>query len=438
MKITPLEPWISAKTGTAGLQPTRESIRAYHLEKLRETISRARTGSPFYRKHLAAISHNDLSSLEDLTYLPFTTSEDLTSGYLRFLCVSQNEISRVVTLHTSGTTGTPKRICFTPEDQELTIDFFHHGMTTLVGPGERTLILLPGERSGGVADLLVRGLDRAGVAGIIHGPVRDIRETVDRMNRERITSLVGNPTEVLSLVRQGTVSTPPRTVLLSTDYVPESIIEQVERTWGCRVYTHYGMTEMGYGGGVECDARIGYHMREADLFFEIVHPETGTPVEPGGWGEVVFTTLTREGMPLIRYRTGDISRFIPGSCPCGTVLKTMSRVKRRLAGNVVIAKGITLNMAEIDEALFRIDGLIDFSAEVTGNARSNCLHISARAISGPGNEKMEIAIVQALDTLTMVQSAKSLGILDIAVRTGTLNPADNAKRTLVDKRWSNL
>ena len=437
MKITPLERWISAKTGTGGPRPTSESIRAYQLAKLRETISRARARSPFYRKLLAAVSPNELSCIEDLTLLPFTTSEDLTSDHLRFLCVSQDEISRVVTLHTSGTTGTPKRICFTPEDQELTIDFFHHGMTTLGGPGDRTLILLSGERTGGVADLLVKGLARACVAGIIHGPVSDILETVDRMNRERISSVVGTPTQVLSLALHGGVSKAPSSVLLSTDYVPESIIETLVRIWGCRVYTHYGMTEMGYGGGVECDARIGYHMREADLFFEIVHPETGTPVEPGGWGEVVFTTLTRKGMPLIRYRTGDISRFITESCPCGTVLKTMSRIKRRLAGDVVIAKGITLNMAEIDEALFQVDGLLDFSAEVTGNGRSNCLQINAQTIGGPGNEQMETAIVQALDTLTMVQSAKSLGILDIAVRTGTQNTTAHAKRALVDKRWNN-
>jgi phenylacetate-CoA ligase len=434
MNITPLEQWISAKTDTGSMRPDGEFIRAYQLERLRETISLARTRSPFYRKHFAAISHNDLSCIEDLTLLPFTTSDDLASNYLRFLCVSQDEISRVVTLHTSGTTGTPKRICFTPEDQELTIDFFHHGMTTLVGPGDRTLILLPGERSGGVADLLVKGLERAGVTAIIHGPVRDIARTVDTMNRERISSLVGTPVQVLSLARHGGVSKAPRAVLLSTDYVPESIIETLERTWGCRVYTHYGMTEMGYGGGVECDARIGYHLREADLLFEVVHPETGDPVESGGWGEVVFTTLTRKGMPLIRYRTGDISRFIPEACPCGTVLKTMSRVKRRLAGDIVLAKGITLNMAEIDEALFRVDGLSDFSAEVTGNGGSNCLQINVEAIRGPGIEEMETAIVQALDMLTMVHTAKSLGILDIAVRTGTLNAAANAKRTLVDKR----
>jgi phenylacetate-CoA ligase len=435
MKITPLEQWISTKIGTGGTRLTREALQAYQLERLRETITRARSRSLFYREHLAGTSDKEPACLEDLARLPFTTSSDLTLNYLRFLCVSQSEIKRVVTLLSSGTTGTPKRICFTPDDQELTIDFFHHGMTTLVGPGDRTLILFPGERSGGVADLLVKGLERAGVAGTIHGPVRDARQTVGVMNADRITSLVGTPIQVLSLALHGEAAPAPRSVLLSTDYVPESIMNSIERIWGCRVLTHYGMTEMGFGGGVECDARTGYHMREADLFFEVVHPETGDPVEPGEWGEIVFTTLTHKGMPLIRYRTGDISRFIQEPCPCGTVLKTMSRVRKRLAGDVVLAKGITLNIAEIDEALFRLNGLLDFSAELTGNGRSNCLQIYAAAITPSVNKEMETAIMQALDTVIPIKAAKLLGILDIAVRTGTANIEHNAKRALADKRW---
>ena len=82
--------------------------------------------------------------------------------------------------------------------------------------------------------------------------------------------------------------------------------------------------------------RRGYHLREADLYFELIQPETGEPVAEGEQGELVFTTLTRQGMPLIRYRTGDISRWIPGSCPCGTVLKTLDCVKDRLTGQVII------------------------------------------------------------------------------------------------------
>ena len=89
---------------------------------------------------------------------------------------------------------------------------------------------------------------------------------------------------------------------------------------------------MGLGGGVECEAHLGYHLREADLYFEIIDPNTGRLVPAGEYGEVVFSTLTRRGMPLIRYRLGDRCRFLPGRCPCGSGLRLMERVSGRFEG----------------------------------------------------------------------------------------------------------
>jgi phenylacetate-coenzyme A ligase PaaK-like adenylate-forming protein len=113
--------------------------------------------------------------------------------------------------------------------------------------------------------------------------------------------------------------------------VSDECVELIERAWGCEVFEHYGMTEMGLGGAMACEAHDGYHPREADLLFEIVDPRTGAPLPDGEYGEIVFTTLTRTAMPLVRYRTGDMSRFIPGPCPCGSVLKRLARVADRKA-----------------------------------------------------------------------------------------------------------
>ncbi len=130
-------------------------------------------------------------------------------------------------------------------------------------------------------------------------------------------SLVGLPGQVLALVRHpAAIMLPPgriRSVLLSADYVPDAVVREIGRVWGCPVFNHYGMTEMGLGGGVDCRALTGYHLREADLYFEIVDPVDGRPLPEGESGEVVFTTLTRRGMPLIRYRTGRPGRFSPGT-----------------------------------------------------------------------------------------------------------------------------
>jgi phenylacetate-coenzyme A ligase PaaK-like adenylate-forming protein len=437
MKITPMENWILRKIGNGKQHLTRDMIEAYQLDKLCETIGWARKKSYFYRTRLADIRDDKLCCLKDLERLPFTTAEDIRRNPLQFLCVSQGEINRVVTLSTSGTTGNPKRIHFTLDDQELTIDFFQHGMSTLTCPGDRVLILLPGDRPGSVGDLLARGIDRLGAVGIPHGPVRDVRNTLHVMAREKVDLLAGIPVQVLALARHwSSNSRPVRNVLLSTDYVSDAIIRELRRIWGCEVFTHYGMTEMGYGGGVECPALFGYHLREADLFFEIIDPATGNPVEEGKQGEVVFTTLTRRGMPLIRYRTGDISRFIAEKCPCGTILKSMEQVRGRIGGNLKIGSTLALSMADLDEALFRLPGLLDFSAALTRHDDEDRLHIDIRAMEDNGEQTAPSAW-NAVSGIPSVLAACEEGALSVSVnvrREVQIEPRGTCKRRIVDLR----
>ncbi|HYA43324.1 MAG TPA: AMP-binding protein [Syntrophobacteraceae bacterium] len=437
MRVTPLESWISGKIGNRRGNLTRREIEAYQLEKLRETIRWARTKSSLYKTRLAHTGEDKVCRLGDLERLPFTSSEDIRRNPLELLCVSQGEINRVVTLATSGTTGDPKRIYFTLDDQEATIDFFHHGMSTLARPGDRVLILLPADRPGSVGDLLAKGIGRLGALGIAHGPVRDLRNTLHVMERERVDSLVGIPVQVLALARHWSGNVRPvRNVLLSTDYVPGAIIRELRRIWGCEVFTHYGMTEMGYGGGVECAALFGYHLREADLLLEIIDPATGDPVEEGKPGEVVFTTLTRRGMPLIRYRTGDISRFIAEKCPCGTMLKSMERVRGRTEGNLKIGSGVALSMVDLDEALFPLPGLLDFSAVLTGDYGKDRLCIEILAMEANG-EKMASRARSAVDSIPAVRAACREGALSVSVavrreaQTGLMGVG---KRRIVDLR----
>src|SRR5208283_346943 len=126
MEITPLEGWISLRLGTGNRRLEREQIETYQVLRARETVRWARRRSSFYRERLDGLTEGDLRSLEDVSRFPLTTADDLRRNPLRFLCVSQSEVKRVVTLQTSGTTGAPKRLYFTAEDQERAIDFFHH------------------------------------------------------------------------------------------------------------------------------------------------------------------------------------------------------------------------------------------------------------------------------------------------------------------------
>lgn len=389
MQKTPMETWIGHKiqgsSEDAGAL-TRARIDDYQLTKLRETIALARDKSLFYKKTLAGFPAHEIRSFADFAQLPFTTANDLRHNSLRFLCTSQDDISRIVTLESSGTTGAPKRIYFTADDQELTVDFFHQALPGIAKPGDRVLILLPSERFGSVGGLFAESARRMGVQTVTHGLVQDPAATLEVMEREQVNMLLGIPVQVLALASfeppgASQYHTQIENVILNTDHIPQALVHRLREKWGCRVFNHYAMTEMGMAGGVECEAFAGLHLREADLFFEIINPTTGEVVPDGEEGEVVFTTLTRKGMPLIRYRTGDISRFIPEPCPCGTVLKRMVPVQERVGGGTVLCGGGVLSMSMLDEALFAVRGLLDFQATLIAKDGVDRLDITAQVAS---------------------------------------------------------
>lgn len=408
--LTPLEPWIASRIGVRSPPVPSSALAAYQLERLRETLRLVRSRSAFYRRRLAG-APQEPGSLCDLPSLPFTTAQDIRDFGPQFLCVSQDEIQRVVTHDSSGTTGNPKRLYFTSDDQELTVDFFRVGMATLAAPGDRVLILLPGARPGSVGDLLASALVRLGAQPVKHGPVNDVHETLSVMRRERVDSLVGVPTQVLALATYGP-DLGLKSALLTTDHVPDAIVHRVETAWRCTVYNHYGMTEMGLGGGVECVARCGYHLREADLLFEVIDPLTGKVAPDGTAGEVVFTTLTRTGMPLIRYRTGDISRFVPEPCACSAGLKMLARVTHRVEGVVPIGEG-AITLADLDEALFAVPGTLNFSATVTRGSRDR-LVLDVSTAEG-GNDSIGAAISTALGAIPVIERALVCGQLEVTV-----------------------
>lgn len=415
---TPLDSWIGSKIGVgkplAGL--TAETLVNYQLGKMRETIEYARRNSAFYRSHFSSLPGTTMS-IDDLAHLRFTTAEDIQRGPYAFLCVPQGDIARIVTLHSSGTTGPSKRLFFTAEDLELTIDFFCHGMSTLVHSGQKVLILLPGNKPDSVGDLLSRALKRLDVEGLIHGPVLDVEKAVADILRHEIDCLVGIPVQVLEIVRSRAASAIEpgmiKSVLLSTDHVPESITREVGRRWNCPVFNHYGMTEMGLGGGVDCRAFAGYHLREADLYIEVVDPETGKIKEGGQVGEVVFTTLTRKGMPLIRYRTGDMGRFIQRACPCGSVLRLMEPVRGRWRDVARLGCGISVGLHEMDEVLFALPWLLDFRPVLsTGHGGREHLEITVYARAREDVDEAEV--LDALMKIPELNVAFAGGFLRLA------------------------
>ena len=353
VKRSVLDTWIEKKEMLS--LSSQKALSDWQLKKIRNLLVYAGANSPWYRKRLSG--HALPESLEEFASFPLMDGQDLADAGLSMLCVSQGDISRVVTLQTSGTEGRPKRIFYTAGDQELTVSFFHHGMSELTSEGEAVMVFLPFKAEGCVGDLLIRGLKRLGVQPVGYGLMDDLANCAKAILENRISCAVGIPVQFLALgeyCRKRGIYLPLKAVLLSTDYLAIPVRERIASALGCEVYNHFGMTETGLGCALECGAHDGMHIRENDIYAEIVHPVTHEVLEDGEWGELVITTLTREGMPLLRYRTGDFARLLPGLCACGSQLKRLECGGRLGFGGMI---------AKLDEALFSMDLLVDYDAE---------------------------------------------------------------------------
>lgn len=367
-----------------------KNIRDYQIINIKKNIDYVKEKSLFYHRKLKDIDGKDIKTLSDfMKLIPFTSPKELSNKPGDFLCVPQYEISRIVTLKTSGTLGENKRVFFTETDLERTIDFFHNGMKSLVSPGDKVLILMPGDSYGSIGELLKKGLKRLGCEGICLGIINDNFKILDILKKENIDCIVGLPIQIYQLARLKNCNNRYKdinlkTVLLTGDYVPDSIREVVEKNLNCKALSHYGMTEIGFGGGVECKCREGYYLREGDIFFEIIDPFTKRQLSPGKEGEIVITTLTRKGMPLIRYRTGDMASFNTKPCKCNSILPRINRVRGRLLERMNV-NNTHFYIGDIDEGLFTIENLLDY--RVRDN--NNVIQLWTKSIDNKNPVKLE-------------------------------------------------
>lgn len=352
----------------------RRALEAWQMELVREALEYARTHSVFYKRHLETVDTDTIRTYDDLKRIPLTPSEMLRERPQDFLCIPASRVDRIVTLRSSGTTGNPKRIFFTASDLEKTIDFFRHGMRTLADPGDTVMILFPCDTPDGIGDLLARGLSRAHITSIPHGPVADIGETCERILETKSNVLVGIPVQVLALAEYIasddalSEQIAIKAVLLSADTTPPALCRRIEKLLMCDVYTHFGMTEAGYGMAIDCDAHQGLHIREEALLVEVIDPESGAVLKSGEPGEFVLTTLAREAMPLIRYRTGDMGLIETAECACDSFVKRMVPVGGRRNSTVMLPDGRQISQWEADEAVFAITGIVDFQIRHTEEA----------------------------------------------------------------------
>jgi phenylacetate-CoA ligase len=422
----------------------RQDIDRYHLYKLRKIVAYVQEKSFYYRKRFGehGVRAEQIDSLADFSRLPLTAPSDFAENPYHFVCVSLGDVERVTTFTSSGTTGPEKRIFFTKEDLECMTNFMAVGIRAVADENDVIQILLPSGMINDQTDLLCKGVQKMGAKPVPSGIVPDAEKQLGIMAQEKTSVLFGVVNPVYRITQDARLSHDLRrkgikALFLTSEYLPDSMRKSLEEIWGCRVHIHYGLTEMGLGVAVECEARDGFHFNEGDLYLEIVDPQTGQPVEQGEEGELVFTALSFTGTPLIRYRTHDIAHFITEPCACGaTTLKKFSNVTKRLESIINIENDITLYPSRFDELLFADPNIIDFQAVLTGNKKNVTILLKVEAIEC--NQEAAEAIRNRLLTDPMVHELvfgdRKWNLKIEFVNKGKLLQLGRAKRMIIDER----
>ena len=419
---TPFESWIKNRLGVPVL--TREAIDDYQRQKLREVVQYAFSNSRFYSEHFSDALKS--GSYDCFANLPMTKPADISGDPQSFLCVSPKDVSRIVTLNTSGTTGESKRIFFTNEDQELTVDFFHHGMSTLTMPNDKVMIFMPGKSPGGIGELLIRGLKRLGADGYVYGPISDYADAKSEFIKYAPNVVVGLPSQVYRLACMTKGQVEVKSSLLASDYISPHVQTLIEFAWDCKVFKHYGMVETGLGGAVTCELSDGYHIRELDLYIEIIDPDTGDVLPDGEYGEIVFTTLTRYAMPLIRYRTGDRSGLLKGACECGSLIKRLDEIQGRYADNIILKSGKVLSISGLDDIILASPNVLAYSAKLLGGT-AEVLELTI--------ETLDNASDYLLESIQNLPNLKHFGV-KVIIKKGPVDfyTTGTLKRKIIDNR----
>ncbi|MBK9515894.1 MAG: phenylacetate--CoA ligase [Anaeromyxobacter sp.] len=339
----------------------RPELAALQLGRLRQTVAQAGR-VPFYRAALAAagVGPDDLRSLDDLRRLPFTVKDDMRAHYpLGLLAVPRAEIARV---HgSSGTTGMPTFVAYTRRDLETWSGLVARVLTAGgLRPGHLVHVAFGyGLFTGGFG--LHAGIERVG-AGVVPAGGGNTPRQVLLLRDLAADALICTPSYAFHLAEVIRDAGLPRSDLalrfghFGGEPWTEELREALERDLGILAFNNYGLSEViGPGVSGECGARRGMHVAEDHFLVECLDPETLAPRPDGEVGELCFTSLTKEAMPVLRYRTRDLASLDRSPCPCGRTGVRMSRVVGR-TDDMLIIRGVNVFPSQVEEALLRVEG----------------------------------------------------------------------------------
>jgi phenylacetate-CoA ligase len=420
----------------------RDRLEGLQLERLNTLLARVHDRVPLYRSKLDQAGVRPvLGSLEDLADIPFTVKDDMRAHYpYGMFAAPRHDIVRVHA--SSGTTGQITVVGYTKRDISNWADMM-----------ARTLAC-----AGATADDVVQvaygyGLFTGGL-GVHYGSERlgcltipisggNTRRQVQVLSDFEVTVLACTPSYSLLVAETAEEmgieprSLPLRIGVFGAEPWSENMRLQIEERLGIRAIDIYGLSEvLGPGVASECTEQHGLHVNEDHFLIEILDPDTLRPVPDGERGEVVFTTLTKEGIPVIRYRTRDISRIIPGECACGRTFRRMERITGR-TDDMLIVRGVNVFPSQIEQVLAGIPGVAPHYQVVLGK-RGAMDTVEVNVEVAPDLAFDEVRELEELQRTVRSEIASALAVsIDVKlVEPRSIERSEGKARRVVDLRGS--
>jgi len=337
-------------------------MRKGQFELFQKMLFNVNQNSPFYKRKFekSGIKVKDITSFDQIKNLPFTTKEELRDAYPLGLQAAPDE--KIVRIHSSsGTTGKPIIIPYTAQDVEdwavmMARSFEIAGITTL-----DRIQITPGYGLWTAGIGFQAGAEKLGAMAVPMGPGNTDKQ-LQMMMDLKSTVIIGTSSYALVLAeeveKRGLRSEIKlRKGIIGSERWGEKMRQRIKNELSIEIYDIYGLTEIyGPGIAIDCDCHEGMHYYDDYLYFEIIDSETGEVLPEGETGELVITTLRKEGSPLLRYRTRDLTRIIPEKCKCGRTYPRIDRIIGR-TDDMVKVKGVNIYPGQIDEVLREVDGV---------------------------------------------------------------------------------
>lgn len=407
---------------------------AYTDQALRRLVQRVSQSSPFYQRKWAASGFRPqrCGGAADLSEMPFTTKEELREVYpLGLQAVPDREVVRIHS--SSGTTGKPVIIPYTEYDVHHWAVMFARCYAFAGVTREDRVQITPGYGLWTAGIGFQAGVERLGAMAIPMGP-GNTEKQLQMMIDLQATVLCSTSSYALLLAeevqkRRLRPSIRLKTGIVGSERWGDKMKARIESELGIETFDIYGLTEVyGPGIGIDCRYHQGIHYWSDHLYFEIIDPVTGRVLPEGELGELVITTLSKEGAPLLRYRTRDLTRIIPGQCPCGSIYPRIDRILGR-SDDMIKIKGVNIYPGQIEDVLKEVKGASsEYQIKLTRVAARDHMLLRVEGETGADFESVRERIGQNFK--------KRVGIvIDVEViAIGGLPRSEKKSKRIIDER----